>query len=116
MAGSLFWQTYQTDTGENFAIFMDKSNCLAVNASATAVPASLPADGVPRNIKPRYALFRSADGYTTRKVVVLTPADVTALTPGTTFVTNPGGVTVKLQTIIGEKRRLPQTADSGLTT
>ena len=116
MAGSMSWQVYRTDAGQNYAIFMDKSNALAVNASASTTPQNLPIVAVPRNIRPRYALFRSDDGLTTRKVVLLTPADVSALSPGESFTTDPGGVVVKLQSTAGERIRLPKQVDTGLTT
>lgn len=116
MAGSMSWQVYQSDAGASYAIFCDLSNAIAVNASASTTPQNLPAVGVPRNIRPRYALFRSDDGLTTRKVVLLTPNDVSALQPGDTFATNPGGVTVKLQSVTGERVRLPKQQDTGLTT
>lgn len=116
MAGSMSWQNYVSDNGNTYAIFCDKSNALAVNASASATPASLPSTGVPRNIRVRAALYRSDDGRTQRVVPLLTPADVTALQPNDSFVTDPGGVTVKLSSLRGERIRLPKIVDTGLVT
>lgn len=115
MAGSMSWQVYTTDDGQSFAIYCDLSNAIAANASASTTPQNLPTYGLPRNVKPRYALFKSADGYTTRKVPLLTPTDFAALTAGAAFNTNPGGVNVVLETKIGEKVRIPKQFDSGLT-
>lgn len=116
MAGSISYQTYVSDNGNSYAIKMDKSNALAVNASATATPASLPSEEIPQNITPRYAIYISDDGLTSRKVVVLTPADVGALQPNDNFATNPGGINVKLSYLRGESIRLPRLLDTGLTT
>ena len=116
MAGSLSYQTYQSDAGQSFAIYCDLSNALAVNASASATPTGLPTFTLPRSIRPRYALFRSADGKTTRKVPLLLPSDVAALVSTKSFVTNPGGVTVTITSIVGEKARIAKNIDTGLTT
>jgi len=116
MAGSISYQKYTSDNGADYSIKCDKSNALEVNASASANPSTLPNIEVPKNIKPRYALFLSDDGKTSRKVVLLTPADVAALTPNDSFVTNPGGVTVRLSYIRGETIRIPRLTDTGLTT
>lgn len=116
MAGSNSWQNYQSDNGSTYALYCDLSNALAVNPSATATPSTLPNITVPRGIRPRYALFVSDDGLTRRKVPLLKPSDVAALTPTLNFATNPGGVTVRLSSIHGETIRLPRLKDTGLTT
>lgn len=114
MAGSMIWQVYTSDNGDDYAIFVDRSNCESVNASFAATPAGLPTISIPGNIKPRYGLYRSADGKTQRKVPILTPADLAAINSGDNFVTNPGGVTVTISSFRGEKIRLPSNVDSGL--
>lgn len=116
MAGSMSWQVYTSDNGTDYALFCDLSNALAVNASASATPGTLPSTALPSNIKPRYAIYISDDGKTQRKVPILKASDLAALAPNDNFVTNPGGVTVKLSSIRGEKIRLPKLVDTGLTT
>lgn len=117
MSGSLSWFQYTSDNGQNYAIFADKSNVAAVNtATGGAAPATLPNISLPRSIRPRYALYRSDDGLTNRKVPILTPADLAALTPNSQFTAQGTTVTVKLSSIRGEKIRLPRLTDTGLTT
>lgn len=115
MVGSKAWFIYKDDADTNFAILLDKSNALAVNPSA-ASNAGLPANGLPRNIRPRYALFRSADGLTNRKVVLLTPDDVAALTPTKSFTPQGTTTTVTISYSRGESKSIPKVADTGLTT
>lgn len=115
MVGSKSWFIYTSDAGTNFAIQADKSNVLAVNPSG-ASNTGLPSVAVPRNIKPRYALFASADGLTRRKVVLLTPSDVSALSPTLSFTPQGTTVAVTLSYARGESRQIPKLADTGLTT
>lgn len=115
MVGSKAWFIYTTDSGTNYAILADKSNVLAVNPSG-ASNAGLPSAAVPRNYKTRYALFRSADGLTNRKVVLLTAADVAALTPTKSFTPQGSTVAVTISYTRGESVQLPKLVDSGLTT
>lgn len=113
MSGSLSYQVYVSDNGQSYAIKVDKSNALAVNASASATPASLPPVTLPRNIKPRYALFYDATSLIKRKVVLLRPSDVAALTATASF--TPGGetATVNIASIHGESILVPHLADTG---
>lgn len=116
MAGSLSYQVYTSDNGQSYAIYCDKSNALAVNASAQAVPASLPPVTIPRSIRPRYALFRSDDGKVSRKVPLLKPSDVSALAADLSFTPTGATVPVKLSSVRGEALRIPRLTDTGLTT
>lgn len=116
MSGSLSYQVYTSDVGTDYAILCDKSNALAVNASAAAAPATLPVTTVPRNIKPRYALYSDVTGQIRRKVPLLKPSDVAALTPTSSFVPQGETATVRLSSIVGEVVRLPKLADTGRTT
>ena len=115
MVGSKTWFTYTTDAGTNYAIELDRSNTTAVNAGAPG-GAGLPVAALPRNIKPRYALFSSADGFTRRRVVILTPADLAALTPSTSFTPQGTNAVVTLSFSRGEQTRIPKAVDTGLTT
>lgn len=116
MSGSIRWYVYTSDAGVDYAIQADKSNVAAVNASGAAAPATLPIAAVPRNIKPRYALYVDDTGKYRRKVVLLKPSDVAALTSTSSFTPQGETVTVKLSSIVGEKLRLPRLTDTGLTT
>jgi hypothetical protein len=115
MSGSLSYQKYTTDGGVSYSILCDRSNALAVNASATATPGSLPPATLPRNIKPRYALFSDSTGTIKRRVPILTLADLTALAANASFV--PGGetATVNLTYVRGEATRVPHLTDTGRT-
>lgn len=116
MTGSRSYQNYQSDNGGTYAIQVDKSNALAVNPSASATPASLPAITLPRNIKPRYALFSDATGTIRRRVTLLKPSDVAALTGALSFTPQGEAVTVTITAIRGEQVDLPKLVDTGRTT
>lgn len=116
MSGSIRWFNYTTDGGQTYSLQADKSNVAAVNPSGTGTPGSLSIAAVPRNIKPRYALFQDSTGTIKRKVPLLTPADVAALVPTLSFVPQGETATVALTFISGETTRLPKLADTGRTT
>lgn len=116
MSGSLRYYNYVSDNGTTYAILCDKSNTAAVNASAAGAPATLPSTTVPRNIRPRYALFADTTGLIRRRVPILTAADLAALTPTSNFVPQGETATVTITSIVGEKIRLPKLADTGRTT
>lgn len=116
MAGSVRYYNYVSDNGQTYAILADKSNVAAVNPSGAAAPGTLPTTTVPRNIRPRYALFSDPTGLIRRRVPLLTPADVAALTATTSFVPQGETATVTITAIRGEKVDLPKLADTGRTT
>lgn len=115
MAGSVRYYNYTTDGGVTYALLADKSNIAAVNGSGVGNPGSLPVAAVPRNIYVRYALFADPTGLIRRKVPILTPADVAALTPTTNFVPQGETAVVTITYIVGEKTRFPKLADTGRT-
>lgn len=115
MAGSMSYQRYVSDNGQAYAILMDRSNALAVNASASATPANLPTITLPRNIKPRYAIYTDTSGLIKRKVVLLTAADVAALVAADNFTPPEETAAVTITFIKGEEIRLPKLADTGRT-
>lgn len=115
MAGSLSYQVYKSDNGVSYAILCDLSNALALNASASASPGTLPPTTLPRNITPRYALFVDASGKIRRKVPLLTAADVGALVAGKTFTPPEESVGVTLTYVRGETIRIPHLVDTGRT-
>ena len=108
MAGSLKFFKYTTAGGTEYALKMDESNGEAVgNTDLGADDAGLAA--LPRNIIPRYVLYRSADGLTSRKIpVTANNVDLAAL-PATFTVASPvvGGtaITVLRQSLVGEIQR-----------
>lgn len=118
MAGSLKYFKYTTSGGTAYAIKMDESNGIAVG-NTDVVAADLPLVELPRNIKARYVLYRSADGLTTRKIpVTANNVDLTAL-PANFQVPSPivGGaaITVVRQSLVGEIQRSISNLDSGQT-
>lgn len=115
MAGSIRWYKYTTDGGVDYAIQVDKTNAAAVNPSAAAAPATLPQAAVPRNVKVRYALFTDDTGNIVRKVPLLTPADVEALTPTKSFTPSGETATVRISYLRGESIRFPKLTDTART-
>lgn len=118
MAGSKKYFVYTTDEGDDFALLADESNTEAVNGGTQDY-----ADGVaityelPRNIKPRRAIYANANK--TRKVTcyALTSAIYTGIPAGAPTITDPiaGTGTLSLVSLIPESmKRLPISIDTGL--
>lgn len=111
MAGSMRWFTYTADSGDTFALFADESNTENANPGAGIVgPAII--YSIPRNLKPRYAVYQSADGRVTRKCYCLTVAALAAVPGG--FTDTVSGEDLTLRYTRGEAVRRPQLVDSGL--
>lgn len=118
MGGSLKYFKYTTQGGADYGIKMDESNGEAVG-NTDVVAADLPLIELPRGIKPRYVIYRSADGLTTRKIpVTANNVDVADL-PATIDVVNPvaGGaaITLNRQSFIGEIQRAVIAVDTAQT-
>lgn len=118
MAGSLKWFKYTTSGGDNYGIKMDESNGEAVG-NTDVVDADLPLAELPKGIKPRYVLYRSADGLTTRKIpVTANNVDLTDL-PATITVASPivggDGITLNRQSFVGEVQRPVISVDTAQT-
>lgn len=81
MAGSIKWFIYTTDAGDDFALEADESNVEAFSAGTQDYPetGTPPIYAVPRNIKPRFAVFQSPSGDRRIKVPVITTTIYNAL-------------------------------------
>lgn len=119
MAGSIKWFKYTTDAGDVFGIRMDESNGeLMGNADFAALDDNSIVYALPRNVKPRTALFRSNDGLVSRRIVVCDKdADITTI--ASSFVVpaadgNPA-FTMQLRSFRGEEVVRLSSGDTGLT-
>jgi hypothetical protein len=118
MAGSLKWFVYTTDDGTDFAIRLDESNTEAVNgATQDYVAGTNFRFSIPRNLRPRTAVFRSPDGVRTIRCVALTQAIYNGIPANVTSITDPlpPGNTLGLVQIIPERiSPLPFANDTGI--
>jgi len=108
MAGSLKWFKYAIAGGTEYGIRMDESNGEAIG-NLDVTDADLPLAELPKGIKPRYVLYRSADGLTTRRIPVSgNETDLTDL-PATITVASPivggAGIVLNRQSLVGEVQR-----------
>lgn len=108
MAGSLKFFKYTVQGGGEFGIKMDESNGEAIG-NTDVVDADLPLAYLPKNIIPRYVLYRSVDGLTTRRITVTgNNVDITDL-PATITVASPivaaAGIVLNRQSLVGEIQR-----------
>lgn len=109
MSGSIKFFVYTTDGGLDAAIKRDESNTEAVNGGVQDYPNSgVSINELPRNIKPRYARFTSADGLVSRNVVVLTPTIFAGIPANlSSFVDSVSGQTLFLKAKYGELVSVP---------
>ena len=118
MAGSKKWFVYTTDQGDDYGLLADESNVEAVNggtqdyASGVTIVYSLPS-----NVRPRAAVYKSADGNRTIRAYALTQTIYNGVLTGAPTITDPiGGGTLSLSRLEPEKiKLLPIAADTGLT-
>lgn len=108
MAGSLKWFVYTIAGGDTFGIRMDESNGEAIG-NTDVTDADLPLQALPRTIIPRYVLYRSADGLTTRRIPVTGNTIDIADLPATITVASPivagAGIVLNRQSLVGEVQR-----------
>lgn len=107
MAGSLKYFKYTTDAGDDFAILMDESNGeLVSNADFGLAEDGVLVYSLPRNVKPRTALYRSTDGVVSRRIVICSNTATIGSLPGTFQILASDGNpqrTMQLQSFRGEE-------------
>lgn len=118
MAGSLKWFLYTIQGGGQFGIRMDESNGEAIG-NTDVTDADLPLAALPRTIIPRYVLYRSADGLTTRRIPVTGNTIDIADLPATITVASPivaaAGIVLNRQSLVGEIQRPVIAVDTAQT-
>jgi len=117
MAGSKKYFVYTTDSAVEFAALLDESNTEAVNGttgdytSTTAIEFT-----IPKNVRPRKAVYANAAG--TRKIscTVLTQDAYTTIQTDKPTIPDPiaGSGTLALVQKIPERVTIPIAADTGL--
>lgn len=126
MAGSIKYFVYTDDNGSDWALRRDESNVEALNGGTQDYSGSTPASvryELPRNVKPRYVRYVSADGKIARNVVALTPTiysgastNAPTIQASVDLATDASGsVTLYYKERVGERLRLPIAIDTGLT-
>lgn len=116
MAGSIKYFKYTSDDGTDWALRMDESNGEAIGNADLGVLDTGLINEIPKNIEPRYALYRNlASGYQ-RKIVVCDKDENAGTLPETlTLKTDGGDLPFWLSYFRGEAyRRVPTSVDSGL--
>jgi len=118
MAGSNKWFVYTTDTGADYALKLDESNTEAVNGSTQDfLNDSELVYALPRNVKPRYAVYENAAGTRQIKCVALTQTIYNGITANVATITDPiaGTGSLALVRIRPEVVTLPFGKDTGIT-
>jgi hypothetical protein len=116
MAGSRKFFIYTTDSGDDFAMDMDESNGEAVG-NIDLTPGNIVPYKVPGNIKKRYSIYRSIDGFTSRKIYHSTAATAAAAPATITVIDFQAGTTIDLNrtSYRGESQQFqPVAADTAL--
>lgn len=116
MAGSIKWFVYTTDNGTDFAIEADESNVEAIAAGTQDYPesGSPPVFAVPRNLRPRFAVYSNTAGTRRIKVPVITQTIYNALDGNSTIVDPLGTGNLTLLYKRPELITLPKGNDTGL--
>ena len=117
MAGSIKTFEYQTATNDFYAVNMDESNGVAVG-NQDFTPTSTATVFIPRNIKPRFASYRSANGLYQRRIIVTDPTATVETLPASIAAQdgNGGTVTVLLTQLTGERVTVfPKAEDTAIT-
>lgn len=119
MAGSKKWFVYTADDGTDFAISLDESNTEAVNgATQDYVAGTAFKYSVPKNLRPRTAVYSNTAGTRTIRCVCLTQAIYEGVPANATSIADPiagGSATLSLVRIRPEViSPLPFAGDTGL--
>jgi len=117
MAGSLKWFNYTDDFGSVYALLADESNVEAVNSTGDYTGTPVLVDALPRNVRPRFAVYQSPDEARNIKIPVLTPTTFASVSTDTPTISDPinPGQTLRLVRVRPETRRLPIPNDTGLS-
>jgi hypothetical protein len=113
MAGSLKWMVYTTDEGNPYAVQIDESNGEA-NGFADYASGTALLETLPRGINMRYvnAISVTPDSPSSRQFKVGSLLS-DAWTAPSGFIAN--GITYRVTSKRGEKKRIPFPQDTGLT-
>lgn len=117
MAGSNKWFIYTTDEGTSFALKLDESNTEAVNGAVQDfLNNSTVQFALPRNVKPRYAVYSTPDKKRNIKCVALTPTIYAAIPTTVLTIPDPiaGSGNLNLSRVRPEEISLPFGVDTGL--
>lgn len=117
MAGSNKWFVYTTDDGTDFALLADESNTEAVNGAVQDfVPNVAIKYALPKNVRPRRAVYSNNDGSRVITCYCLTQTVYNGVPTNQSSITDPiGGGTLGLVRIRPEIiSRLPFAGDTGL--
>jgi hypothetical protein len=116
MAGSVKYFKYTSDDGTDYALRMDESNGEAIGNADLGVLDTGLINEIPKNLEPRYALYRNlATGYQRKIVVCDRTANASTLPATLTLKTDSGDVSFWLSYYRGEAyRRVPTSVDTGI--
>lgn len=116
MAGSIKWFVYTTDNGGTFAIELDESNTEAINgATGDYIDSTDIIFAVPRNLRPRFAIYSNPEKTRNIRCVALSQAVYAGLKAVTPTITDPFDDSIlSLVRIRPEIIRLPYATDTGL--
>ena len=118
MAGSKKWFIYSTDFSGDFALLADESNTEAVNGSTQDyISGTSVLNAIPKNIRPRRAVYQNAAGTRTIYCYALTQTIYNGVLANVPTITDPiDGGTLTLKRLEPETiRLLPIPNDTGLT-
>lgn len=110
MVGSKKWFRYTTDAGDDYALQADESNTELAGGAVDLTGGASTLYTLPRNVKPRYGRYVSADGLIVRNCFSCTLA-ATLTTP---IIDPSSGVSLELRAIVAESRTFPTGTDTGL--
>lgn len=110
MVGSKKWFRYTTDGGNDFGLLADESNTEAAGGAVDVTGGTSTLNALPKNIKPRYGRYVSADGLTVRIAYFCTAA----ATPTTPIIDASSGLSLNLKKYYAEEVSYITGDDTGL--